>query len=100
MASPRPESTSSGRANTTGPLRPDMATWKAWETYSGKARRVLDLSHPFGDGPEHGAVVDLLERLAIDHRTPDLADQQHHRGRILKRRMHANAGMGSHRGRA
>ena len=35
--------TSSGRANTTGPLRPDWARWNAWEMYSSirSARSML-----------------------------------------------------------
>ncbi len=33
---------------TTGPGRPEVATWKARETSSGSARRIVDLHHPLG----------------------------------------------------
>lgn len=39
-------STSSGSASTTGPLRPDMAQWNAWLTYSGtRSARSIDATH-------------------------------------------------------
>ena len=60
-----------------------MATWKARETSSGSARRIVDLGDPFGERAEHRAVVDLLERLALAHAARDLADEQDHRRRIL-----------------
>ena len=39
-------STSSGSASTTGPLRPDIAQWKAWLRYSGtRSARSIDATH-------------------------------------------------------
>ncbi len=43
-------------------------------------RRIIDLCHPFGELPEHAAVVDLLERLAVDMVAADLADEENERG--------------------
>src|SRR3546814_15825091 len=37
---------------------------------------VIDLGHPLGELAEHAAVVDLLERLALGHVAPDLADEE------------------------
>ena len=48
-----------------------------------QARRVVDLGRPFGDRAEHGAVVELLESLALAHVAPDLADEHDQRRRIL-----------------
>src|SRR3546814_4559251 len=55
---------------------------------------VIDLGHPLGELAEHAAVVDLLERLALGHVAPDLADEEDHRRRILEGDMDAGAGAG------
>ena len=60
----------------------------------GNAGRVLDLGDPFGHLTEHAAVVDFLERLALDLMAGDLADEQDHRRRILKRDMHPGGRVG------
>ena len=49
----------------------------------GDARRVVDLGRPFHHGAEHGAVVELLERLALAHLARDLTDEHDHRRGIL-----------------
>jgi len=43
---------------------------------------------------EHPAVIDLLERLALDEVVAHLADEQHHRRGVLERRMHADRRIG------
>ena len=79
---------SSGRARTTGPGRPDVATWNARDTSSGIRSALVDLRHPLGERPEHLPVVDLLEGLALHHLAADLADDQDQRRRVLKGRVH------------
>ena len=56
--------------------------------------RVVDLGHPFRHRPEHQAIVDFLERLALHHVAPDLAQQKDHRRRILKCDMNAGRRIG------
>ena len=51
----------------------------------GQALGLVDLRHPLADLRQEAAVVDLLERLAVDHLAADLADQHHHRRRVLER---------------
>jgi hypothetical protein len=53
--------------------------------------RILDLRGPLGERPEHLPVVDLLKRFAVEERAIDLADEEHHRRRVLHRRVHADA---------
>ena len=60
----------------------------------GNAFRPVDLCDPLGDRPEHLAVIDLLERLAVDEVPADLADAEHHRRRILEGDVDAGAGVG------
>ncbi len=60
----------------------------------GDAFGLLDLRDPFGDAAEHGAVVDLLERLAAGRLAADLPDDQDHRGRVLEGGVDADRGMG------
>ena len=59
----------------------------------GHALSLVDLRRPFGQRPEHLAVVDLLEGLAVRGVTRHLADEQDHRRRILKGRVHADRGL-------
>ena len=60
----------------------------------GDARRIVDLGRPLGDGAEHRAVVELLERLALAHVARDLADEQDHRRGILPGDVHAGRRVG------
>jgi len=60
----------------------------------GDALHAVDLRDPFGHLAEHAAVVDFLERLAVDEVAADLADEQDHRRGILERGVHADAGVG------
>ncbi|MNX91402.1 hypothetical protein D3C86_1234780 [compost metagenome] len=61
----------------------------------GDARGAVDLRHPLAELPEHAAVVDFLKRFALDHVVAHLAHQHDKRRGILKRRLHADAGVGS-----
>ena len=54
---------------------------------------IVDLRHPFRQRPEHPAIIHLLEALAVRLGKRDLADEQQHRRRVLKRHMHANGAM-------
>ncbi len=53
----------------------------------------IDLRHPFGQRPKHGAIVDLLEGLAIHHVPAHLADEQDHGRAVLLGDVHADGGM-------
>ena len=53
-------------------------------------RRVVDLGGPFGNGAEHGAVVDFLKGFAVGRVAGDLAHEQDHRRAVLLRDMHAD----------
>ncbi|MNL15555.1 hypothetical protein D3C87_1365460 [compost metagenome] len=55
---------------------------------------AVDLRHPLGHLPEHPAVVDFLERLALHEIVAHLADKQDHRRGVLERGVHADAGVG------
>ena len=59
---------------------------------------VLDLGHPLGHAqgarPEHLAVVQLLEGLAVALVAGHLADEQDHRRGVLEGRVQADAGVG------
>ena len=61
------------------------------------ARGIVDLGRPFGDRAEHRAVVEFLERLALAHMAPDLADEHDHRRGILARDVDAGRGVGGAR---
>ena len=60
----------------------------------GNARGIVDLGRPLGHGAEHGAVVELLERLALAHLAPDLADEHDHRRGVLPGDVDARRGIG------
>ena len=49
---------------------------------------AIDLRDPFRHRPEHPAVVDLLERLALLLVRRDLADEEDQRSRVLERGVH------------
>ncbi len=55
---------------------------------------AVDLRDPLRHRPEHAPVVDLLECFALDEVAADLADEQDHRRRILKRGVHADGRVG------
>ena len=57
------------------------------------ALRAIDLGGPLRHAAEHAPVVDLLERLAVDEVAADLSDEQDHRRRILRGRVHADRGI-------
>ncbi len=81
---------SSGSARTTGPGRPDIATRYACATYSGiRSARSICAAH-LATLAEHPPVVDFLERLAVGEIAADLADEDDHRRRILRRRVDAD----------
>ncbi len=50
----------------------------------GQALGPVDLRDPLAELRQEATVVDLLERLAIQHPAADLADQHHERGRVLE----------------
>ena len=56
-------------------------------------RGIVDLRDPLAELGQEAAVVDLLERLAVDHPASDLADQQHHRRRVLEGDVQARGGV-------
>ena len=76
---------SSGSASTTGPGRPEVATWKARETNSGAREASSISSTHFASGAKHAATVDLLKSLAAAHTARDLTDEHDERRRILSR---------------
>ena len=51
---------------------------------------LVDLGRPLRERAEHLAVVELLECLAPDVASPDLADEEDERGRVLERGVHAD----------
>ena len=55
---------------------------------------AVDRRDPLRHLAEHPAVVDLLERLALDEVGADLADEEDHRRRVLERGVHADRGVG------
>ena len=60
----------------------------------GDTRRIVDLGRPFRHGAEHRAVVEFLERLAVAHLAPDLADEHDQRRRVLLGDVDAGRGVG------
>ena len=54
------------------------------------ALHAIDLRHPLRHLTVHAPVVDLLERLALGKLVRHLADEHHHRCRILETRVHAD----------
>ena len=60
-------------------------------------RGIIDLGRPLGHGAEHGAVIELLERLALAHLARHLADEHDHRRGILLRDVDAGRGVGGAR---
>ncbi len=61
------------------------------------ALRAIDLGNPFGDAAVHLAIVDFLERFAVDHVAADLAHEDDHRRRILRGRVNADSRVGGAR---
>jgi hypothetical protein len=59
-----------------------------------KARRIVHLRGPLGQRPEGGAVVELLEGLALADAPRDLPDEHDHRRRILPGDVNAGRGVG------
>jgi hypothetical protein len=57
----------------------------------------VDLGNPLGHLAEHAPVVDFLEGFALDHVAAHLSDEQDHGRRVLVRRVHTDAGIGSTR---
>src|SRR5882762_5188764 len=55
---------------------------------------VVHLRDPFRELPEHPPVVDLLERLAIEHVAARLTYQEQYRRRVLERGVDADRRMG------
>ena len=55
---------------------------------------VFNLRDPLRQRPEHLPVVHLLKGFPIGGGSRDLAHEQDHGGRILKRGMHSNRGVG------
>ena len=80
--------------STTGPGRPSIAVWKARETISGTRLASSISVGPFRHRAEEGAIVHLLERVAVAEGALDLADEQQHRRRIVSRDMHARRSVG------
>ena len=60
----------------------------------GYAIGIADFGGPFRQRREHGAEIDFLKRLAIQHGLIGLPDEQDHRRGILKRGVHADGGIG------
>ena len=59
----------------------------------GNALGPIDLRGPLRHAAVHPAIVDLLERLAIDEVAADLADEHDQRRRVLRRRVDADRGV-------
>ncbi len=59
----------------------------------GNARGIVDFDDPFRHRREEIFVLDLLEGLAFAGAARYLADQQDHRGRVLKRGVDADTGV-------
>ena len=98
-------SMSSGSASATGPGRPGARGPERLLQELGQALGAVDLRDPLAELRQEAAVVDLLERLAIQHPAPDLADQHHERGRVLEgdvqpRRAVGRAGPARHQAHA
>jgi hypothetical protein len=78
---------SSGSAITTGTGPPVAGSMEGARNDFRDARRIVDLRCPFRHRPENGAVIELLECLAVAHVAADLADEHDHRRGILARDM-------------
>ncbi len=63
----------------------------------GNAVGAVDLRHPLAQRAEHAAIVDFLERFALDEVVADLADEKNHGRRVLLRRVHADCRIGGAR---
>ena len=87
-------SMSSGSAITTGPGSAVHRDMKRARHDFRNARRIVDLSGPFGDRAEHRAVVEFLEGLALAHLARDLADEHDDRGGVLPRDVQAGRAVG------
>ena len=93
-------SMSSGSASATGPGRPGARGPERLLQQLGQALGLVDLRDPLAELRQEAAVVDLLERLAIEHPAADLADQHHQRGRVLEGDVQARTTRWSCRARA
>jgi hypothetical protein len=60
----------------------------------GDALDAVDLRHPLRHLPVHAPVIDLLERFALGEFVRHLADEHHHRRRVLEAGMHADGAVG------
>ena len=77
--------------------RPLAAGGRAVESMAHVLRHpvgAVDRGDPLRHLPEHPAVVDLLERLALREVGPDLADEEDHRRRVLERGVDADRRIG------
>ena len=84
---------SSGSASTTGPGTAGGGDVEGARDELGDPVGVVDLLDPLRHRAEHLAVVDLLERLAPQHRPRHLADQEDQRRRVLERGVDAAGGV-------
>ena len=80
-------SMSSGSPSTTGPGRPDSATWIGAAHVLRDALGIADDGDPFHERAEQALGLDLLERLAVLGVGGGQAEEQDHRRRILLRDM-------------
>ncbi len=89
----RADSTSSGQRehDRSRPARHRHA--KCARDILGNALGPIDLRGPLRHAAVHPAIVDLLERLAIDEVAADLADEHDQRRRVLRRRVDADRGV-------
>ena len=85
---------SSGSASTTGPGPARHRGVERAAHVLGDALDAVDLRHPLRHLAVHAPVVDLLERLALDEFVADLADEHHHRRRVLEAGVHADRAVG------
>ena len=82
-----------GKGEDDGPRPPGHGGVEGVAHVFRNAARIVDLGDPLGELPEHAAVVDLLECLAIENVTAGLADEEQDRRRILEGGVDADRGM-------
>ncbi len=92
----RSTSMSSGNAMTTGRVG-RCRRCRRRATRSRECARIVDLGRPFRHRAEHGAVVELLECLALAHLARDLADEHDERRGVLLGDVDAGRGIGGAR---
>jgi hypothetical protein len=78
---------SSGRITATGPGRAGFGEVEGARDGFRGLLRLVHLDHAFGDVGQQFGVVLLLQRLAAEILAFHLADQHHHRRRVMERRM-------------